>query len=592
MEGWGIIAAPRAPVAQWIERRPPEPKVAGSNPVRRATSPAANGAEVARQRHAQVSQPSPPAQPLLTGAIGMVADARKSANPVGFTRRRTVLTLLIIGGAGVALRGFLRQGVGLGFDEGVYYSAAGSWVAGFVPYIGFTYLHPPGGLILLWPAAFAGEHLAGHAAGFLLAKATVALAVLLVIAGIGWLAYKWEGPIAACLAASLYASFQPGVLYELPIRLEPFVNVAFVGAAAIWLSGPNVARIDRRLIASAVLAGAALATKLTGGVILIGLLASRPFERQIAGRIVILSTALLVTIVLVAPFAISNANAFLEQVLRTQLARPGGDVGGSDITDPVTRLLHMLQIGPSFGLSQRAPGLAAVALVAIHGLAAGWAWIRGGPQGRFWAATWGVALLMLLIAPSYYTQYPLLLAVPGSVLLGWAFSRAITAMRLRPSSVALALAGVIIILSAPLVALASRELRRQPLDTQAAIRQLVPPGQCFYADPATLGIAAGRLPPADVNGPLVDPFGELLRIALRDGNHYPSAEAALASGAAQQRLRDAISACRFVASIYALDSGPRLEPSTRAWFQRNFERVAEPIFGVGVWQRRVLGPDT
>jgi hypothetical protein len=28
----------RAPVAQWIERRPPEPKVAGSNPVGRAST--------------------------------------------------------------------------------------------------------------------------------------------------------------------------------------------------------------------------------------------------------------------------------------------------------------------------------------------------------------------------------------------------------------------------------------------------------------------------------------------------------------------------------------------------------------------------
>ena len=33
----GIIGT-RAPVAQWIERRPPEPKVAGSNPVGRAIS--------------------------------------------------------------------------------------------------------------------------------------------------------------------------------------------------------------------------------------------------------------------------------------------------------------------------------------------------------------------------------------------------------------------------------------------------------------------------------------------------------------------------------------------------------------------------
>ena len=32
------IMAVRAPVAQWIERRPPEPKVAGSNPVGRAIS--------------------------------------------------------------------------------------------------------------------------------------------------------------------------------------------------------------------------------------------------------------------------------------------------------------------------------------------------------------------------------------------------------------------------------------------------------------------------------------------------------------------------------------------------------------------------
>ena len=31
-----IQPAYRAPVAQWIERRPPEPKVAGSNPVGRA----------------------------------------------------------------------------------------------------------------------------------------------------------------------------------------------------------------------------------------------------------------------------------------------------------------------------------------------------------------------------------------------------------------------------------------------------------------------------------------------------------------------------------------------------------------------------
>jgi hypothetical protein len=503
-----------------------------------------------------------------------------------YARRWTVIALLIIGCAGVALRGFVRQGVGLGFDEGIYYSAAGSWVAGFAPYLDFTFLHPPGGLILLWPGAFAGEHLVGHAAGFLIAKSTVALVVLLVITGVGWLAYKWVGPIAACLAALLYATFQPGVLYELPIRLEPFVNLGFVATAGIWLTGHTVARVDRRLVVSAAFAGVALVTKLTGGVILIGLLASRPYDRPATGRILIICIAILAAIFLIAPFALSNWNTFLEQVVLIQLARPGGDVRGGDIADPISRLLHMLEIGPSFRMSQRAPVLAAGALLVLYGSTAVWAWLRGGPHGRFWAATWAVTLLMFLVSPSYYTQYPLLLAVPSSVLLAWGISRAMAAMRLPTLSITIGLTGIIVVLSAPLVPLVLREFDRQPMDTQTAIRRFVPTGECFYADPATLGIAAGRLPPADVNGPLVDPFGELMHVALREGGRYPSAEAALSSSAAQERLRQAISACQYVASIYALDSGSRLTPSTQAWFRRNFERVGDPIFGVGVWQRR------
>ena len=38
LDGRGATPRPRAPVAQRIERRPPEPKVAGSNPVGRATA--------------------------------------------------------------------------------------------------------------------------------------------------------------------------------------------------------------------------------------------------------------------------------------------------------------------------------------------------------------------------------------------------------------------------------------------------------------------------------------------------------------------------------------------------------------------------
>src|SRR4029079_9003615 len=46
----GAIIAVHAPVAQWIERRPPEPKVAGSNPVGRAMATCSGKAAVIADR--------------------------------------------------------------------------------------------------------------------------------------------------------------------------------------------------------------------------------------------------------------------------------------------------------------------------------------------------------------------------------------------------------------------------------------------------------------------------------------------------------------------------------------------------------------
>jgi hypothetical protein len=67
----GIIGA-RAPVAQWIERRPPEPKVAGSNPVGRATAHSMGNIDQARDMAAKAVAPS---------AVSTTARVRSSIEP-------------------------------------------------------------------------------------------------------------------------------------------------------------------------------------------------------------------------------------------------------------------------------------------------------------------------------------------------------------------------------------------------------------------------------------------------------------------------------------------------------------------------------
>jgi hypothetical protein len=194
-------------------------------------------------------------------------------------------------------------------------------------------------------------------------------------------------------------------------------------------------------------------------------------------------------------------------------------------------------------------------------------------------------VLILLSAPSYYLPYPLLLAVPSSMLLAGGLTRAMALLSARRRMVGVALTGVALLVIVPLVAVVNQQVALRPVDRAAAIRQLVPADECVTTDPATLGIAAGRLPPADENGPLVDPFGEMMYLALRDGSRHSSIDAALWSDAAQERLRTALLACRYAASLYAIDDQPRLSPSTRAWFQQTFQLVGEPIHGVSVWRR-------
>jgi len=487
--------------------------------------------------------------------------------------------------------------IGFNLDASVYYGAAGLMVTGYRPYADFALLHPPGILLILAPIAWLGEHLIGHAGAFVVASALSAVVAGGTIFGVGILASRWRGSTAGIVAALLYATFLPAVVAEGEILLEPFVSVLFVATALLWLSptpGPSGRdhTLFRTLGAGALIAFASL-VKLTGAVVVIGCLVAGPFRRRSVDRAILCAAIGGVVVLTIAPFvADAGAGRFFDQVVLTQVGRPRGGDDPGDLGSPTQRLLNMLSVGPLGLLAVAGPGsaasLLALPLLAVALGVSWWAWSRGGVHGRFWSATWVSSAVLALWAPSYYYHYALPLMVSSAVLLAATAPTLLGILERRGGRRSTMSFFAILALVAPSAAVVvAREVMNSPRpDPGAAIRALVPPDSCVYADPPSLNIAAGRLPPAGTDQPLVDPFGEPLSIAQRAGS-YASIRDALWSTPAQDRVRRALVACPFVALVGPVEQQRYLSPATRTWFAEHFDSVVEPTgAGVGLWRRR------
>lgn len=161
-------------------------------------------------------------------------------------------------------------------------------------------------------------------------------------------------------------------------------------------------------------------------------------------------------------------------------------------------------------------------------------------------------------------------------------------MRLHRGLAAVGSLLAVLLLLTPEVAVVVGEVGNEPsADAGAVIRSSVPRNSCVFADPPSLNIAAGRLPPAGTDRPLVDPFGEPLSIALRVSRSYSSQLDADWSTPAQDRVRRALIACSFVAFVGPVEQQSHLSPATRAWFADHFDTLVDPTAkDVGLWRRR------
>jgi len=208
---------------------------------------------------------------------------------------------------------------------------------------------------------------------------------------------------------------------------------------------------------------------------------------------------------------------------------------------------------------------------------------------RFFCAAFICIVAVFLLSSSYWSQYNAHLALPESLLAGYAAaalwadakSRSKQARRL----LAVAAVGLACLLGARRAIIIGRsrspELRALVSFVRSRIRSQ---RGVLSFEPAWL-IAAGRLPAPTGRLLIVDPYAAMLIAATSEGRRFSTASQAFADPASQTQISTALRASRF--AILGGRGHWQLSEATQQWLRSQFlQRFPPPgQDGIDVWER-------
>jgi hypothetical protein len=473
--------------------------------------------------------------------------------------KQALWTVLIIGAAGWVLRAFpLAQAGALGYpvsyDEGVYFASASLLFHRALPYRDFVLIHPPGLLYCLAPAAWLRDPAVGLAA----ARWLVTVVGLINSVLAGRLVLRWAGPVAALVAAAVYATHPEAVSVERGPFLEPWLNLACLSLATVWLGTSARDRASWRALAAGALGGFAISIKLTGAVWLVAALAASPLKPR-RTLFIFAGAATVALLVLVAPFASSDLDGFFAQVVSFQMHRPPD--GASSL---LSRWRGMFT----------ARGLILDSSLIACGLAFALSRARDPHcrSERFFATAFILLVAAFLAGPVYWDRYNAQLALPEGALAGYGAASAwswASKGRVRLARAVLAAWFVAVVAWGVRRGIRSGEERAPELSAlgQFLRTKVLPSAPVFALDPAW-SLAGGRLPGTGV----VDAYATTLLEAVRTGRHFASWFEASRDPASQEILRRALDRARFV-----IIGRWGLTPEVQQWFGSRFVRRFETV---------------
>jgi hypothetical protein len=406
------------------------------------------------------------------------------------------------------------------YDSGVYLAGSIHLVNGILPYKDFTFVQPPGILLLMSPLAELSRVVTTHNA-YVIARF---ISALVTAANVTFLALllRRHGIIAMLIAGAGLALLPVASLESTSLKLEPYcLCLVLVGALVIFSRSEwKVELSNRALFASGALFGLAALVKLWAFFPLVALLTCLwPSCRSRVLRLLGAATGTFV--LLCVPFFLYSPRNFISQVFVEQIARKANF---TDSMSLVQRLINMTGFPYTAMGPTELEAIAALSIVTLVVVIAFSHRAEHESLDFFFLLSALITVLALLTASDSYNYYyyfsaPFLLGVFAVSLarLRPTMKKVIDSARIsrairRFTSWASIVAGLGLVISLLLYGTTFYSYYMsfwgQSESIFPVIAREIPPGSCVvYLDSAS-GLVANRFETSDPNCPkVVDPQG-------------------------------------------------------------------------------------
>jgi len=490
-------------------------------------------------------------------------------------------------------------GAEYGYDDGVHLSLAEHLIAGQLPYRDVLFVHPPGIVLALAPAA-ALARVIGDPGALAAGRLLVTIVGVVNAVLVAWILRR-RGLVAAATGGLAYAFWGPAIAAERSIYLEPFIGLGLLVALAALArrrdgsSGATPARHGRGALA---VAGIALGIAVTFKVwvvldlAVVGLLILA--RHGVRGAVRWVGWVVVGAAPILLPFAWAAPRAMWDDVVLAQVGRPRtagllherlaaldpwSHRGAAALT--VVAVLVLVALTMVVVRLARRAGRLPTRLVAVRW----WSPIRWSspsawPDPAWWAIAAVVHLGALVAAPSYYLHYTAFLAPPICLLAGAAVGAVSVRVRRSPRAAVRVVGGSGLVLALAGVALTFPALPPGPREDRALLAALTRTGCTWSENPSYLLVADAQTRMIAEGCPgQPDLFGTV----MTERGGYPVPGIVAPSETVVQMVERQLAASRTV----LLPAGAPeawLDPAVIRYVHRAFRRVAT-TGNIAVWQR-------